>query len=525
MRDEEDEQAKKRHLKSLEKAMISGASGETVQRYGSAIKGHLVSFSGKDNETNVTLQKSLKSISKFKLSSDKPMREINIKQQAGFSAEVKSVPRKNAERIIQGEKARFVRSDDIGKVNDQIYDLLEIEESGFKISGSGSQMKFVGKNPEDLLKKLSSKDYNKYFKAGAIIDIPDDDYAKLMGSMGLIDQEIGKIETQIKAVKSSGNIKVQKSLEEKLKKTKEIKSSIRKSGLTRADAIEARLHPRMSVAKDVVKLSHRAGMEQMKYGAAVSGSISLIRNLVAYARGNKDAEDVIIDTGFDTAKGAGMAYANAFASSTLKATMQNSSSSYLKALSKTNVATGIVTAAVDITSSLSKYVKGDLSGAECIEELGEKGFGQLGAAVYSSISLISVPSKAPMIMKIAGGMTGATFGYIAATAVYKELSTSLKEAKIAHEERLIIEKECAEAIEMIKEYRKEMNAMVTKYLSENITMFNDCFEQIDNAIITGDIDGFICSNTKVQEKLGRETQFSNKDEFDLVMESDENFKL
>ena len=44
------------------RAGIAGASYETVQRYGSAVKEHLVGFSGADNETGTRLQKSLKSI-------------------------------------------------------------------------------------------------------------------------------------------------------------------------------------------------------------------------------------------------------------------------------------------------------------------------------------------------------------------------------------------------------------------------------------------------------------------------------
>ena len=44
------------------RAGIAGASYETVQRYGSALKEHLVGFSGADNETGTRLQKSLKSI-------------------------------------------------------------------------------------------------------------------------------------------------------------------------------------------------------------------------------------------------------------------------------------------------------------------------------------------------------------------------------------------------------------------------------------------------------------------------------
>lgn len=94
---------KREKEKSLENAGLAGAQAETVQRYGSAVKEHFVSYSGMDNEAQAKLTKGLKQISESKVDPNNP--EISIKQQAGFSAEVKTQARESAEKIIAGKKS------------------------------------------------------------------------------------------------------------------------------------------------------------------------------------------------------------------------------------------------------------------------------------------------------------------------------------------------------------------------------------------------------------------------------------
>ena len=43
---------KKQKEKNIVNSGIAGGAAETVQRYGSAVKEHVVAYSGKDNENN-----------------------------------------------------------------------------------------------------------------------------------------------------------------------------------------------------------------------------------------------------------------------------------------------------------------------------------------------------------------------------------------------------------------------------------------------------------------------------------------
>ena len=112
------EQDKNETQNRIVKVALEGANFEAVQRYGNAAKQHYVAYSGIDNEAGKQLSKGLKSISKSRVNPD--YQSQNIKQQAGFSAEVKSIARKNAQNIIDGKSNKFIRTDDFGNVNDPL---------------------------------------------------------------------------------------------------------------------------------------------------------------------------------------------------------------------------------------------------------------------------------------------------------------------------------------------------------------------------------------------------------------------
>ena len=167
-----DKNNKKDNEKSSDDIILGNAASEVVDRYGSAIKEHFVAYSGVDNETEKQLTKGLKSISQYKVNPEN--KYSNLKQQAGFSAEVKHVARKNAENIINKNGQRIVRTDDIGRVNDQLYDHVTYDEHGNIIEQS--QMKFVGHDSSSALQKLASKDYQKYLDNNVPIDVPSEQY-------------------------------------------------------------------------------------------------------------------------------------------------------------------------------------------------------------------------------------------------------------------------------------------------------------------------------------------------------------
>ncbi len=501
---------KKRKHESLDLAAQSGAANEVVSRYGSASKEHLVSYSGIDNEHGKKLVRGLKKTSESKINKDYASQ--NIKQQAGYAAEDKYTARKNAENIISGSKERYSRTDDLGRVNDPLYDHVLLDEDGVVVLGSGEQMKFVGNSPKACLNKLASKKFQKYIDADAKITVPSDFYP---GILQEAEQKIQSLQQQLEYAQSTGDKELVNKLKEDIDRYKKIKTLVKDSGISNKEAIEARLHPKISTAKDIVRISHRAGLEQAKTGALVGGGISLIRNSVLVIKGDLEPLEAAKSITIDTGKGAIVGYATAFAGSTIKATMQNASGSTIRTLSKTNAPAMIVTATIDLGKSMSRYAKGQISGVELLEEIGDKGAGHISSTLFAIVGQAAIP------IPVVGAMVGSMVGYALSSTFYNELTTSLKEAKISRENRIRIEKECADAINYIRECRKEMNSIASQYFHDYQCVFNSAFADMDSALLSDDIDLFISGANKITQQLGGNIQYETMDEFESFMDNNE----
>ncbi|MBP3207785.1 MAG: hypothetical protein J6M21_05950 [Campylobacter sp.] len=505
----EKEKKKKEKLETLESVAQSGAATEVVGRYGSAIKEHFVAYSGTDNETGEQLKKGLKDIKNHKINPE--FKDQNLKQQAGFAAENKYAARQNAEHIIKGDKTRVHNTDIKGSGSyNELFDHIVKDEHGNIISAE--QMKFVGSNPKALLNKLVSKDYEKYLDADAKFTVPSDYYEAVLQEA---DNQIAKLEKQLARVRQDANVEVIENLQKRIEKYKKIKSNLKDSGVTNAEAMEARLNPIKSTAKDIVEISHRAGVEQAKFGAIIGGGFSLIQNIVAVNKGEKSAKEAALCVAGNAGKGAVVAYATAFVGSSIKGAMQNASSSIVRTLAKTNLAGTVVAVTKEVSVTMYKYINGEIDGLECLEQLGEKGTGMLSSAMFATLGQMAIP------IPVVGAMAGSMLGYALSTAFYGELVNSMKAAKFAKAEREQIERECAEAIEMIKAYRAELQANINAYLSDHIAEFDRAFSRMSDMYKLGDIDGFIKNANLLTENLGGETQFKDFDEFNALIEKGE----
>lgn len=116
-------------------------------------------------------------------------------------------------------------------------------------------------------------------------------------------------------------------------------------------------------------------------------------------------------------------------------------------------------------------------------------------------------------------------GYSLASACYGELMAALKEAKLAREERIRIERECEEAIAAIRQYRQEINEIADRHLAEYRNTFDAAFADMKISMGIGDIDGFMAGANTITRKLGGETKFDSFEEFDRLMNDPEPFKF
>lgn len=502
------------NLKRTIDAATSQVNQDTIQKYGSAAKEHIVAYSGVDNEHGRVLTRSLKSVAKSKV--NPKYAQQNLKQQAGFSAEIVETSRENAENIIQGKETRIIRTDDLGRVNDPLYDHVEIDSSGNIITGSGSQMKFVGKNPSDCLDKLMSSKFQKYRDNDVSYNVSSDFYDNIQKE---IDQRVTKLEAQMQNAKKRGDTALAQKHQNKIDELCKVKRNMKKSRVSNADAMEARVSPKLFTAKEIHNVSHRAGMEGAKSGAIVGGGIATVQNIVDVVRGKKDFDEAVVDISKTTAFSAGTGYVMTYGSTALKACMQNSSTTLIRSLSKTNMPAAIVTTAVSSIKSIGQYFSGEISGTECLETIGKTGAATVSSMAYGAVGQMLIP------IPVAGAIVGSMIGYTLSSLCYSNLMNALNRAKLAKEERIRVERECTEAIKAIRVYRKEMNKYMDAYLNDYRTAFNNAFQDIKTALSIGDVDGCIDGFNQITRKLGGDVEFNNMEEFDKRMKDSSPFIL
>lgn len=498
---------------------LAGASGDVVSRFGSGVKEHIVGYSGVDNENQTQLTRGLKKIAGYKRCAQAdPDYDRITKAQAGFSAEVKEVARRRAEEAISGKKPTTVRTDDIpGHVNDQLFDITSaVDANGDPIPGASAQMKFVGSSAEAAVKKMMSKDYQKYIDNDVKMIVPSDYYDKMKTEL---NSRIQSLQKQIEYLKAKGSPEALAAKEAELQKCQTLDKNLQKSNTSNAEAIDARNNPRWSTTKDVVRVAHRAGVEQAKMGAAIGGGISLVRNLVDVCKGKKTKEEAALCIVGDTSSAAALSYATAFGGSVVKGSMQNSANSLVRGISKTNLPAYIATSVLEVSKTLHGFFTGKIDGVECLDELGEKGYGMVNSALYAAIGQVAIP------IPIVGALAGSMLGYALSSASYHVLFDSLKAAKLAKAERIKIECECAEAVAMLQEYRLSLEKTINEYLLEKQIFFNTTFDLIKESLDIGDIDGYISATNRITEGMGKRPLFNNMKEFDMLMTSETTIKF
>ena len=514
---------KERH-DDLKNAVISGAAAETVQRYGAAAKEHFVAYSGVDNEAGKTLAKGLKSVSQERINPQ--YRYRNIHQQAGFSAEIKDVARENAKNIINGSADRKIRTDDLGRVNDPLFDHVKLDANGNPIKGTGAQMKFIGASEKDptgagapkraFTKLEKNKSFQKFLDNDAKIEVPSDYYD---GMQQAADARLEKLQKELSKMQERGDTEQQKNLQAKIDKVQKIKQNLRESSLTSDEAVEARLHPAWSTAKDVTKISHEAGLNGAMFGATIGGTTAVVRNAVALVQGKVELDEAAKDVAIQTAGSAAMGYGTTFVGAALKGAMQNSTNEGVRTLAETNLPGTVVAVSVSTAKVMAKFVSGEIDGRECLEELGESGTTMVASAMFATIGQIAIP------IPVVGGMIGGMVGYALASASYQTLMQALREKDMAAERRGIIEEECAQQIALIQEYRAQLEKDIHEYLVGQYETFNAAFGSIKDALEIGDVDGYIRGMNSITHALGGTTQFETVDEFNDFMEGDEAFLL
>ncbi len=287
---------KKQKYSNITDATILGSTSEESALYASANREHL------------SVLNRLEEISKRKINPNYINQNIN--QQAGYSAEIKEQVHINANNILAGKRERVCQYDDLPSEkkpqikkpfsnhatpskNHEIVDYISVDEKENVISNTLTQSKFVGRNGAECFEKFLSKDYEKYLENGVKMKVPKDFSGDFQKEANI---KIKSLESQIAKQKELGNFQKSDILERRLQKCKTIKANTRSASITKKEAIEARLNPKLSTAKDVTNLSHQTGMNAMQTGALIACCVSSATNIYECIANVKDPKKAIKHT-------------------------------------------------------------------------------------------------------------------------------------------------------------------------------------------------------------------------------------
>ncbi len=483
------------------------------------------------NREHLSVLDKLEEISKRKINPNYINQNIN--QQAGYSAEIKEQARVNAHNILAGKRERVCQYDDLSSEkkpqvkklfpnyatpskNHEIVDYVSVDEKGNVIPGTAVQSKFVGRNGEECFKKLLSKDYEKYLKNGMKMEIPKDFFGDFQKEANI---KIKSLESRIAKQKELGDFQKADILERRLQKCKTIKSHTRPASITKAEAIEARLNPKLSTAKDVASVSHQAGMNAAQTGALIGGGVSLIKNVYECIANGKDPMKALKHTAIATLKGGALSYGSAFTSSSLGGLMQSSTNRIIQSLGKGSVPAMIVGACVANATVLTRYFSGKIDKTELLKQLGKANTTLVssGAMAVAGQALIPIP--------VVGMLVGGFVGAILSETCFNAFLKAREEAKLARQRRIEIERECHEFIKLLEAYQNQFNEVFERYFHETTKFFNQNFDELERALYAGDADLAIGVNNKIQERLGQKPLFNNTQEFLELMNNGGNIEI
>ena len=340
---------------------------------------------------NGKLSLGLERISQWKVNPDYV--ESNLKQHAGYAAEVVSTAKENLQAKLDNTGVKTYRADDrpdLFPPNDQYVDKIRIDSAG---NVEKVQVKFVGEDAKACLAKLKSADYDKYFQDGAVdkIEVPKDYYDDMKQ---MVSKKISSLEEQVQHVKEQGKTEAIHTKEAELERCRKIDKMLEKSTVSSDEAMEAVKHPKRYTAKlfakDTFLESNKAGLESAALAATITAAVTTVDNITQVMDGKITAQEAFLDVAKDTGAAGGIAYGTAFVSTAVAQTMSSSAHQMIRALGNSGVPAMVISVGVQSFDSITDYATGVIDAKELVSDLAENtaqvAGSMAGAAAASAIA-------------------------------------------------------------------------------------------------------------------------------------------
>ena len=296
--------------------------------------------------------------------------------------------------------------------------------------------------------------------------------------------------------------------DKKLYLSEEGKEIAKRNGEAAEKAINSKLNKRM--VKNIANTYNKAGIEGAKNAGGMTLTIAGLLNIIDFINGKKSLEEAIWDVSSSASKAAALGYITSgtttVISHTIDSTFTSSSSSFLQKLGNSNASAKMITTVMIIGDTVKRYISGEMTTKECLIELGEKG------ATFAALSPAMAVGQACIPVPIVGAAVGALVGSIVTSGICQDIKRVLYNSELQKQhEKLIAEYE--EILRYQKNFRKELDIILSNYLKDYENCFNDSLVQIGESFRLGNINQMIKGANEITKKLNGTVKFENIDEF------------
>lgn len=116
-------------------------------------------------------------------------------------------------------------------------------------------------------------------------------------------------------------------------------------------------------------------------------------------------------------------------------------------------------------------------------------------------------------------------GSMSLLGIFQQIKTALEEKNLLVQKRIALEAEMKSVVAELQQNRTEFALAFESQMEQYYIAFDEGFQSIEQGMMDRDADKIIQGNILIQKTFGREAQFTNQDEFDALMSSDDDFKL
>jgi len=507
--------------KKTEAQNIATAAGisESSALHGEAISEFFKAYTGLDKEAGISLERGHRNISSYKINPEHAIN--NLRQQAGYSAEVTHVARENAKNILSGNPERLFRTEDVPGFgnNHTVYDHVK-KIDGKLVENSGSQMKFVS-NIEKQLKRIAEgkgggkNDHSRYLDGELILPSDQVDKAKEICS-----KKADLLHKQADALAKKGNNCLAIEKRQAAKAYEDLKDNkIKSAALSSEEAIKYRISPKWETAKDIGRIAHQSGLKGTQLGIALIGGIAILTNIIQVSLGNKKASQALRDVALTTGKSAASGYAIGFGGAAISGAMRQSASAPIRSLANTSLPTLIVSTGIQLSGSIRSLIAGEISNLEFFEQVGQSGTNLLAGSAFAAAGQIAIP------IPVIGAMAGSMVGYVLSSIFYQEAIISFKEKKLSAERYTEIRALSSEARKRMELEAELIKNFFKKEVERKKKESDELFKTLDSAISQRDINSFCDYINRFCHKLGYDLEVQDRADLDKLLSNNETLKI